>query len=253
MSEQLVHTTDERGVFRLVMNAGANALNVELIDALRAEVARLRTAGGPPFELRSRDSRLFSPGWDLKRLVHAVRDEVSDFLSLFNALILEVFSYPGPTVATVQGHAIAGGCLLALACDYRVMALGRPRLGLSEVNLGVPVPAECVRMLRARLDPGVVEELVFGCDGFTAQRAQEFGLVQGVVPPERVESLVEQELRTLVARPRAAYVGSKRFMYEAAWAEMERQRGDDAATFLDCWFSDETQERIQALVKSFGT
>jgi enoyl-CoA hydratase/carnithine racemase len=252
MSEPIVRVIESRGSHRVVMSNGANALDLPLIEELRSAVGRLREGGAPPLALLSADGRLFSPGWDLKRLAHATRDEVERVLERFNDLILEVFSYPGPTLAAIAGHAIAGGCLLAASCDVVVMMSGRPRIGLSEVNLGVPVPAQCTRMLRARMSPQVAEELAFACDGLTAERALELGLVSTVAAADRMDSVVEQELATLAAKPRQAYMATKRFLYEEAWEQMMGQPAEDAAAFLDCWFSPETQERIHTLARSLG-
>jgi len=247
MSRVMVRETEERAAVRLVMDGGANALDLPLLDALRLVVAKHRERGAPPLLLASAHPTLFSPGWDLKRLSTANRNEVELVLSRFSATILELFSYPGPTVAAVAGHAIAGGCLLALACDVRVMAAGRPRIGLSEVNLGVPVPADCVRMLRARLAPDVVTELVFRCDGQTAQRAREIGLVDRVAAPERMAMAVEQELGAAAARPRHAYVEAKRFLLGEVWADMARDAKELRSVFVDCWFEEETLRRVRTL------
>jgi enoyl-CoA hydratase len=252
MADELVRVEEKRGVSRVIMTAGANALDLSVVEALRSAMAVLRGQGGAPLVIASAHPRVFCPGWDLKRLVSARRPQVQELLARFNELILEVFSYPGATVAAIAGHAIAGGCLLALACDVRVMAAGRPRIGLSEVNLGVPVPAECLGMLSARLAPNVVDDLVLACDGHTAERAQQLGIVHEAAEPERLAAVVEQRLRTLAAKPRHAYRETKRFLFERVWLEMGRQRDDAAAGFLDSWFAADTQQRLRALVGSLG-
>lgn len=252
MADELVRVDEDRGICRIVMTAGANPLNLGLIEALRSAVAVLRSRGGTPFLLASSHPRIFCPGWDLKRLVTAQRPLVREFLARFNELILDLFSYPGATVAAVAGHAIAGGCLLAMACDVRVMAAGRPRIGQSEVNLGVPVPAESLLMLSSRLAPHVVEEVVFGCDGYTAERARQLGLVNHVAPATEVAVAAELKLRTLAAKPRRAYSEAKRFLHERVWLEMGRQRESAADGFLDSWFQSDTQQRIFALAGSLG-
>ncbi len=253
MAGELVRVEEERGACRVVMDAGANALDLPLMDALRAALARLKGEGGAPFVLASAHPTVFCPGWDLKLLATAGRPLVREFLGRFNQLVLELFSYPGGTVAAIAGHAIAGGCLLAMACDLRLMAAGPARLGQSEVNLGVPVPHECVRMLEARLAPGVVDQLVLGGDGYSAERAREMGLVHEVAAPGRLDAVVERSLRTLLTRPVQAYREAKRFLHERAWLEMEQPREGCAGSFLDSWFSAETQGRIQALAGSLGT
>jgi enoyl-CoA hydratase len=246
MASELVRVEEHRGVGRIVMTAGANALDLSLMESLRAAVASLRSRA-MPFALTSAHPGIFCPGWDLKKLATAGRPLVKEFLTRFNDLILDVFAYPGPTVAMIAGHAIAGGCLLAMACDVRVMTSGPARIGQSEVNLGVPVPAESLVMLRSRLAPGVVEEVVFRCDGYTAERAHRLGLIQQAVEPGRGETVAEQELRTLAAKPQQAYRQAKRFLHERAWLAMRGGREDVSDVFLDSWFEAGTQARVQGM------
>ena len=252
MAEPLVREERVRGNLHLVMQSRHNALDLPLIEALRAAVESLRERGAPPFALLSADPGLFCPGWDLKQLAGASREELERVLDRFNALMLQLFSYPGPTIAAIGGHAIAGGCLLAVTCDFRIMCGGRARIGLSEVNLGVPIPAPSVWMLRARLSPVVAEQLAFSCDGLTAERGYELGLVQRVVNRQTFATAVEQELAQVAAKPLRAYVETKRFLYADVWRAMNQYTAQDHAAFLECWFADDTQKRIRGMAKRLG-
>ena len=244
MSEALLRHDENRGVHRLVMDHGPNALDRPLMTALRNQLEELAGAGAPAVVLASAHPTLFCPGWDLKLMAEAPRDEVAAFLADFNGLILDIFSYPGPTAVEIGGHAVAAGCLVAVACDLRVMAEGQPRLGLSELNLGVPVPGHSLRMLRKRLSSPALDDLVFRGEGCTASRARELGLVHRTAPPTELGSVVEQEITRLASRPRYAFVQTKRMLLAAVWEEMGQAASDEDDAFLNCWFEDETRERI---------
>lgn len=252
MAHETLHRTDANGIHHLVMSDGPNALNLKLMGALSTALAELRDAGAPPVLLSSSHEMLFCPGWDLKQLAGVDRDEVSDSLSMFNRLIHELFSYPGPTGAAIQGHAVAGGCLLALCCDLRIMAVGRPRIGLSELNLGVPVPATSLVMLRERLAPNVVEELVVGGDGCNAERARELGVIHRISEPDLVVAKTERELARLASKPVPAFAATKRFLLADAWRRMSDSSPENDEAFLDCWFLPETQERIKGMLERIG-
>jgi enoyl-CoA hydratase/carnithine racemase len=239
----LVHE-ENRGIHRLVMDHGPNALDRALMSALRNSINQLADHGAPCVVLASSHSTLFCPGWNLKLLADADRDEVGEFLRTFNALILDLFSYPGPTAAAIGGHAVAGGCLLSLCCDLRVMATGQARQGLSELNLGVPVPGGCLRMLRARLSSPALDHLVFRGEGCTATRARELGIVHRTAAASDTMAVTELELGKLAGRPRRAFVESKRFLFGEVWEVMRRGMADQDAAFLDCWFEKETKERV---------
>lgn len=253
MARETLIQQESNGIHHLVMNDGPNALNARLMDALSGTISQLREGGAPPILLRSSHKVLYCPGWDLKDLVAAERDEVATALGRFNRLILDLFSYPGPTGAAIHGHAVAGGCLLALCCDLRIMATGRPRIGLSELNLGVPVPVTSLMMLRERLAADVVEELVVGGDGCNAERARDQGVVHRVAEPEQLLAKTERELARLAAKPAQAFAATKRFMLGESWRRMSEPNSDGDSAFLDCWFSPETQKRIRGTVERLGT
>lgn len=251
MTRELVRHMDDRGVHRVVMNDGANALDVPLMVALRECFEQLRADGSRPVMLASSHPNLFCPGWDLKELAGADRRGVGDVLDAFNAMILEVFSYPGPTAAAITGHAVAGGCLLAMACDLRVMASGRPRLGFAELNLGVPVPAASLRMLQSRLAVGAIDETVLAGEGSSAERAHHLGMVHRVVSAEKVVLTADRELRKLGSKPGRAYAATKAFLLSDTWRRMAPNPAEDQV-FLDCWFDAVTQDRINEVTRNLG-
>jgi len=244
MADLFLRHEENRGVHRLVMDHGPNALDRPLMGALREALGTLAGAGAPAVILASAHPRLFCPGWDLKLLADAGRDDLAEFLGEFNALILEIFSYPGPTAAAIGGHSVAGGCLLALTCDLRVMATGQARQGLSELNLGVPVPGNSLRMLRARLSSPALDELVFRGEGCSAERARELGIVHRTAGPNDLLAVTEIEMAKLAGRPRRAFVETKKFLLGDVWAAMGTTWPDEDAAFVDCWYEEETQERI---------
>ena len=252
MADDVLVHEEERGIHRLVMNNGPNALDPELMSALREKLRQLKDAGGPAVMLASSHPGLFCPGWNLKLLADANRDEVSRFLEDFNRLILDLFAYPGPTAAAIAGHAVAGGCLLSLCCDIRVMATGQARQGLSELNLGVPVPAVSLRMLRARLSSPALDDLVFRGEGCTATRARELGIVHRTAAPSDTQAVTEIELGKAAGRPRRAFVVTKRMLLADVWEAMRRGLSEEDAAFLECWFEDETKERIATVARQLS-
>jgi enoyl-CoA hydratase len=244
MAENPILHDESRGIHRLTMDHGPNALDPALMAALQDHLGQLADDGAPAVILTSSHPTLFCPGWNLKLLADADRQAVSAFLQDFNALIMKLFSYPGPTAAAIGGHAVAAGCLLALCCDLRVMANGQARQGLSELNLGVPIPAGSLQMLRARLSSPAVDDLVFRCEGCTATRALELGIVHRTAEAADTLAVTDLEMASLAGRPRRAFVESKRFLLAEVWERMRMGSPEEDAAFLDCWFEDQTRERI---------
>jgi enoyl-CoA hydratase/carnithine racemase len=252
MADAMLRHDEDKGVHRLTMNHGPNALDRPMMAAMRGELRRLAEGGAPAVILASAHPTLFCPGWNLKLLAEAPREDVRSFLAEFNALILELFSYPGPTAAEVGGHAVAAGCQMTIACDVRVMASGVPRLGLSELNLGVPVPGASLRMLRSRLSSPAVDDLVFRGEGCTAARARELGLVHRTAPPGELTGATAHETTRLAGRPRRAFVETKRLLLSAVWVAMAEPAPSEDEAFLDCWFEEETRRRIAGVSSRLG-
>ena len=252
MADHILRHDENRGIHKLTMDHGANALDRPLMDALRQHIRGLAESGAPALVVASAHPSVFCPGWNLKLLAHAERDEVAAFLDTYNALISELFSYPGPTAASISGHAVAAGCLLSLCCDLRVMATGGSRLGLSELNLGVPVPWTSLQMLRARLNSPAVDELVFRGEGCTAERSRDLGIVHRIASRDDVTSLTEIEAGKLAGRPRRAFVEAKRMLLGEFWSSMKRPATEENEAFLDCWFEEETLDRIRGVATRLG-
>ncbi|MBI4917131.1 MAG: enoyl-CoA hydratase/isomerase family protein [Acidobacteria bacterium] len=236
----------------LRLSHGANALDEVLLDALHEALDRQAEAGAPPLVLASAHPTVFCPGLDLRRLDGMPRDLFRPFLRRYNALLRRLLTYPGPTVAAIGGHAVAGGSLLVLACDRRVMARAGARLGLSEINLGIPLPAGTIAMLLALYPTRAVEQLVLDGDGFGGERALELGFVERVADAEQVEDEACRLALRLAARPAAAFGTSKQFLHHGIAETMERRDEAELVTFLDHWYSAETQDRIGALVGSMA-
>jgi enoyl-CoA hydratase len=227
---------------------GPNALDETLMAAVEGELATLAAAGAPPLVVVSDHPSIFCPGLDLRKVDGLSREEMRTFMVRFNGLLRSVVAYPGPTVAALAGHAIAGGCLLALACDRRVMAAWGARLGLSEINLGIPVPAGAVHMLRTLYPSRTVEQLVLEGDGFSGERALDCGLVERLAEREAVAAEACQVAEHLASRPPGAFVAAKKFLRHGLAAAMEARDAAEGELFLDLWFDPVTQDRIGAVI-----
>src|ERR1700734_2048906 len=145
----MLETEDRSGVTVLRLQHGkVNALDTELLRAITAAMRDLDPASAVVI---TGHGSAFSAGVDLKRIVDGGQPYVREFLPALTETFLAVFNPPGPVVAAVNGHAIAGGCVLAAACDVRLMSGGR--IGLSELSVGVPFPTVALEIMRDAIGP----------------------------------------------------------------------------------------------------
>jgi enoyl-CoA hydratase len=178
-----------------------NALDVELLQAIAKAFGGLEPGRAVVF---TGAGRAFSAGVDLKRIADGGMSYVRVFRPSLSAAVKAVFDHPGPVVAAINGHAIAGGCVLAAACDLRLMSGGT--IGLSEMRVGVPFPAVPLEVMRHLMGPGV-QRLVRDAELLDPAAAQAIGLIDEVVAPE---SLLDA---ALAAAARLARISPEVFGY----------------------------------------
>jgi len=229
-----------------------NPINLELVEALREA---LRQAREDPavrgVVLGSQQDKFFSIGLDIPVLIELSRPEFERFWSALNGLCRELLTLPKPTIAAITGHAIAGGCVLVLCCDYRFIADGRKLIGLNEIKLGVPVPyiADCV--LRQLVGVRAAREIEDGGEFFPPKHALEMGVVDRVLPLERVVPMAVEHCRALGRMPSAAFAMNKRNRVDAIEEQVEARLTERERYFVDCWYTEETRERLREAMKTF--
>jgi len=229
----------------------ANALNLELVTKLSEA---LQEAKRDPevrgIVLTSANDKIFSLGFDIPWLYEADQEKVGRFFRFFNQTCLDLYTIPKPTIAAITGHAIAGGTILALCCDYRHIAEGRKLMGLNEVKLGVPVPylPDCIA--RQLLGVNKAREVLETGDFYVPEDLLRMGMVDRVLPLQSVLPKSVEKANRLGSTPRAfALIKKNRVESIEAWV---RERGEEKTqAFLECWFSPDTRERLREAIKKF--
>jgi enoyl-CoA hydratase len=222
----------------------ANAFHPELVADLRRELADAREARAV---VLASSQKLFSGGWDLPTIVEFDRPRMEEFVSAYTDLIRYVFSHPAPVVAALNGHAIAGGLILAAAADERIAAEGKATFGLSEVNLGVPVPNALYEIFRYQLGDRAAERLAMTGENVSVERAVEIGLVDEVVPAEQLLARSVERAGELAGASGPGRAAMKRYSRADALEKFDAGRRGDS--FLDAWFSEEGRLRVGNLVE----
>jgi enoyl-CoA hydratase/carnithine racemase len=224
-----------------IAGAGKNALGSSVMEDLRD---RLRAAGDRPLLLTGAGDA-FSAGLNLKEVAALDRPGMERFLLLLDDLIDALFEYPGPTVACVNGHAIAGGCVLVLCCDYRVAADDPAiRIGLNEVALGLEFPPKILALARRRVPPRWLERVVLEAGLHPPRTARELGLVDEVAADPM--PLAREHLERLAAPPLAVYTATKRALRAGALDLSEESRRYFRDHVVPAWCAPETKDRVRA-------
>jgi enoyl-CoA hydratase len=218
-----------------------NALDVEFADELTEAVRESQRAGGPPLVVTGA-GRVFSAGVDLDRVVEGGAEYTDRLIPALSDLFVALFGYPGPTVAAVNFAAIAGGCVLACACDRRVMT-SSGQIGASEVRVGVPFPVAALEVMRYACGHRA-EEVLLGGRIYRDAEAVEMRLVDRIVTDDLIDAAIA-EASDLAQVPADAYRQTKSQLRNPTLARI----GNGADIDLEVrrlWGTEETRQRINA-------
>jgi len=230
------------GVTEIVLDGpGMNALGSRMMSWIRQ---RLREADGGPVLFRG-EGEAFSAGLNLKEVTSLDREGMVEFLALLDEMVRDLYMYPGPTVALVNGHAIAGGCVLALCCDERIAPVdGRGKIGLNEVALGVTFPPNVMALVLDRIPRRHQERVLLGAELHPVDRALALGLLDQVA--EDAPAHARERVERLASHPVEAYAAAKLRLRRPAMnaASLDRSRWESEE--MAVWWS----ERVRSLLRA---
>lgn len=223
----------------------ANALNPELVGQLLAALETVRMDGAHAIVLTGRPG-MFSGGLDVPELLPLDRRHVEAFWGQFFNLTRRIAASPVPVIAAVSGHAPAGGAVLALHADWRIGVAGKYRIGLNEVQVGLPVPATILLALEQAVGPRVARRMATRGEMLSMDEALAVGLVDELAAPDQLLPTALARARELLALPTVAMnttrLAAKSRLIEALGSSV------DVTALTDWWFSPETQAEMRKLV-----
>jgi enoyl-CoA hydratase len=220
----------------------ANALNPRSLAVIGEALDEAREGEAHGVILTGYD-RFFSAGLDLVSLYDLGHLQMDAFIRDFDRTMLRVFTFPRPVVAAINGHAIAGGCILALACDARVAPDRGVQVGLNEIRLGVPFPASALEIARHALPAASLAEILYGGRLYPPAEALAHGLADRLTPGDVLEE-ARALCHGLVEAPRGA-VATIKASLRAPAVRLARDALDRLRqTFVDAWFSPDARRLI---------
>jgi len=251
MSALVETTVHEGGIHELRLSRPpVNALDLELCLALRDAVMHAPAEGAQGIVL-SGGPKAFTAGLDVPRLLSLDGDGVRATWEASADAARALAASPVPVAAAINGHSPAGGCVLALCCDYRVMAAGPYRIGLNETQVGLVAPEGIQYLMRRAVGEHRAERLLVGGELVEAQRAYEIGLVDELAEIDDVPARARAWLRNLLSLPRQPVLQTRAIARAELVAALqpERLRLD---RFIASWNDPDTQAGLRALVAKLG-
>ena len=244
----MIERSQHEGILTLRLAHGkASALDVELLDALLREL----DAVGEDVRalLLTGTGSIFSAGVDLFRLTRDGADYVRRFIPLLCRCVRALFAFPRPVVAAANGHAIAGGCVLVLAADVRLMAEGTGKIGVPELLVGVPFPTAPLEVVRFSVPQDKVQSLLYTGQTLSPGEALTAGLVDEVVAPHELLTRAQEIARQLALIPPQVYRLTKQSLRAEALARIDGASAPQEQAVLDVWSAAETHAHIREYLR----
>jgi len=246
MSSVKVSISDNVGVITLARDK-VNAINESLLDDIDIELDRLESDPDLCAVVLTGRDRFFSFGFDVPELLTLSQEGLRRFLTKHTALLLRLFTFGRPVIAAVNGHATAGGCMLVMACDYRIAAQGNGKVGLNEIDLGVSVFGGSAEMLRYWVGNRNAELILTDGTFYSMGQAKELGMIDELLHYDDVLPAALDRARRWGGKPRPAYRAIKRLMRGGVAEKILHTEEAALDAFIETWYSADAQKILPTL------
>jgi len=237
-----------RGIATIALSRGkVNAIDQTVVDELRQCLETVAADRDLKAVVLTGRGKFFSFGFDVTEFLSYTKAEFTSYLNSFTDLYTYLFTYPKPVVAALNGHTIAGGCMLALACDYRLMVAEKAKMSLNEITFGASVFAGSAEMLRFLIGNAKATDVLYSGAMYSAEEALDLGLVQAVSNGDQLIHRARRIAADLAAKPAAAFASIKSLLRKPVADEMRRREGASIGEFVEIWYTSETWAKIQKI------
>lgn len=225
----------------------ANAIDERLLDTLKGELERALDDSASAVVVTGYDN-YFSAGLNLTGLPDS-REGMLRFAERFDDALLHLLQFPLPLVAAVNGHAIAGGCVLLSTFDLRIGTEGSYRIGVTEAELGVAFPAAALNVVRNAVSPSWTTEVILGARLLSPEEALQSGILHEVTSAGDLMPRALAQAEWLGSKPQPGFQMTKRALHAGLIRDIELQKAESYRNFVNCWFSEPVTKRRQAMLK----
>lgn len=233
----------------ITLNRGkSNALNREMVIELTEMLQHIEADPKIGGAIITGRENFFSAGLDLIELYNYNEEEAKNFWDLFLHFVAKITAFKKPLVAAINGHSPAGGCIIALACDARVMAEGRYIIGLNEVPVGIIVPNSIFQLYAFWLGKANATRSLLEGKLFNPEEALAIGLVDEVVKPESILTAAERSARKYMAFERHTWSQSKLNIRKSLIASSSSDQSADLELMLKQWWAPSTRAILKTII-----
>ena len=235
-----------QGLATVTLNRGkVNALNEPSVEQLRDVFNRLEKDPVIDAVVLTGQGKFFSFGFDIPEFLSYNREAFRRFLTKFSRLYTNLFLFPKPLIAGINGHAIAGGCMLTTCCDRRLMVSGKAKISLNEIGFGSSVFAGSVEMLKFWVGSKHASEMLHHGKMYSADEAARIGLVDHITTLDGLAAETASVAQDYAQKDIRAYAAIKALLRRPVVDVMQKWEQPSIEEFLDLWYSPETWQQLQ--------
>jgi enoyl-CoA hydratase/carnithine racemase len=243
-----VDVSTEAGIATVRLSRGkVNALNDEVVAQLQSGFQKVESDPAVGAVILTGTGKFFSFGFDTPQFLTYSKSDFERYLRSFSALCLYLFTFPKPIIAAVNGHAIAGGCMLATACESRLMVTGKARIALNEITFGASVFDWSVAMLRCCVGHRNAERILYSGQMYSAEEALELRLVDRCCSVEALPAVALGVAEEFARKDSQAFRYMKKLLRGPVAEEIRRHGEKSISEFLEVWYSEETWRKLEAI------
>lgn len=236
------------GIATVTLTRGkVNALNEPMVEQIKHTFEDLEKDAEIRAVILTGQGKFFSFGFDIPEFLSYAKEEFVRYLIKFVDLYSYLFLFPKPVIAALNGHTIAGGCMLATVCDQRVMVSEKAKIGLNEITFGAPVFTGIVETLKFCVGSKNAETILYTGYLYSPQEAIEMGLINRVVSSENLIKEAEKIAMEFGHKSAAAFKTIKNLLRQPIFQEIAKREIASIHEFVDIWYSKETWANLQEI------
>jgi len=243
-----VQLSKENGIATVMLNRGkVNALNEPFVEEIHRCYRDLANDGNVYSIIFTGQGKFFSFGFDVPEFLDYPKEDFIRYLNKFTSLYSYLFLFPKPIIAALNGHTIAGGCMLATACDYRIMISGKAKISLNEITFGVPVFAGSVDMLKYCVGQRNAESILYSGMMYSAEESMKLGLLDQISTEDNLPKDAMSVAREFANKDSSAFGSIKTLLRKPVAESMKQREKQYIIQFADIWYAENTRNKLRQI------
>lgn len=246
-----LRTKTEDHIYHILLDRGkSNAMDLQVVDELIEAIEIAESEPSIEGLILSGKEGFFSAGLDLITLYDYDEEQIRRFWSRFMLLLQKLAAFPKPAVAAITGHSPAGGCVMAICCDYRIMAEGEYVIGLNEIPVGIVVPQGIFKLYAFWLGEAKAYHSLLEGKLFSPNEAKEVGLVDALVPLARIQNSAMQKIKSLTQYERNAWQNTKSNFRKDLVKALRDNTEEAIEQVLQQWWRPSTRAVLKTIIEN---